>query len=136
MKRREFIAGLGGAAVWPLAARAQQLGIPVVGYLFSGSPKGRDRLAAAFRKGLGEMGYVEDRNVVIEYRYAEDQYDRLPVLAAELVRHRAAVICTGGSNAALAAKAAQPITGSTFTPARSSPFALSSASRRSSLRSR
>jgi putative tryptophan/tyrosine transport system substrate-binding protein len=90
-----------------MAARAQQLPIPTIGYLTSGSPNANSNWEAAFRKGLGEMGFVEGRNVAIEYRYAENQLDRLPALAAELVRRRVAVIFAfGGANAVPAAKAA------------------------------
>jgi putative ABC transport system substrate-binding protein len=103
MNRREFIAGL-GAAAWPVVACAQT---PVVGLLDSGSPETSADFLAAFRKGLGETGYAEGRNVTIEFRYARRDVDRMPELAADLVRHRVAVIATpGGTPASLAAKAA------------------------------
>jgi hypothetical protein len=85
MRRREFITVLGGAAAWPLALRAQQSGIPVVGVLYSGSSEMFSTLMAAFRQGLDEAGYVEGRNVALEIRLADGHYDRLPSLAAELV---------------------------------------------------
>jgi putative ABC transport system substrate-binding protein len=107
IRRREFIAGLGGAAAWPLVARAQQPTIPVVGFLHQGTPEDNAFIAAAVRKGLGEMGYVEGRNVAIEYRWARNEVDPLAELAADLVRRRVAVIVTpGGTPATLAAKAA------------------------------
>jgi putative ABC transport system substrate-binding protein len=107
MRRREFIAGLGSAAAWPVAARAQQLIVPVIGFLNSGSLDRYRPFLDAFRQGLNDGGYVEGRNVVIETRWAEDRYARLPELAADLVRRRVSLIAaTGGSTPARAAKAA------------------------------
>jgi putative ABC transport system substrate-binding protein len=105
--RREFISLLGGVAAWPLAARAQQSARPIVGVVTGRSPDVSARHVAAFRKGLSETGYVEGENVVVEYHWLEGQYDRLPLLMADLVRRRVALIATPGSNPpALAAKAA------------------------------
>jgi hypothetical protein len=105
MRRREFIGVLGGAAAWPLAAHAQQPKMPVIGLLSSISPDGHP--LAAFHRGLSEQGYVENRNVAIEYRFAEGRYDRLLALASELVSQPVAIIAAVGSSpAALAAKSA------------------------------
>jgi putative ABC transport system substrate-binding protein len=110
MKRREFITLTGLAAAWPLAAHAQQpLAVPIVGFLHGGSQAPYAQMVSAFRKGLSETGFDEGRNVVIEYRWADGNYDRLPGLADELVNRRIAVLYTsGGSVSALAAKGAAP----------------------------
>ena len=105
--RRELLAALGGAAAaWPLAARAQQAAMPVIGYLNSGSPESDAPRLTGLRRGLNESGYVEGRNLVIEYRWAGNQADRLPAFAADLVQLRVAVIVAPGLPSTLAAKAA------------------------------
>ena len=107
IRRREFIAGLGSAVTWPLAARAQQPSMPVVGFVYLGSADAAADRARAFRKGLSETGYVEGQGVTVEYHWLEGQYDRLPALMGDLVRRRVAVIVTSISRpAAIAAKAA------------------------------
>jgi len=107
MKRREFIAVVGGAAAtWPLTARAQQALLPVIGFLHSGSREPNLNLVTAFRDGLNQAGYVDDKNVAIEFLWAGGTYDRLPELAADLVRRRVAVIFAAGPPAAHAASSA------------------------------
>jgi putative tryptophan/tyrosine transport system substrate-binding protein len=112
VKRRQFIALLGGAAaIWPLAARAQQPAMPVIGWLYGVSAAGWTDRADGFRRGLGEAGFVDGRNVTIEYRWAEDQYGRLPAMAADLVGRKVALIVAGGQavQAAMAATRSIPI---------------------------
>ena len=105
LRRREFIAGLGGAAAWPLAARAQQATRTLIGYLSPGTPAGDAASIAGFRKGLSEMGFAETRNVAIEFRWAQNDLNRLPEMAADLVRNRVVVIVATGTAAPRAAKA-------------------------------
>ena len=109
LRRREFLGVLGGAAAWPLVVRAQQAAVPMVGMLNPQSPGSIPLFLDAFRRGLAETGYVEGRNVVIEYRWAGDHFDRLPELAASLVRRKVSVIAAPANAPALAAKAAIPI---------------------------
>jgi ABC-type uncharacterized transport system substrate-binding protein len=98
VKRREFISLLGGAVAWPLAARAQQSGMPVIGFMSTLSPESISKPVAGFHQGLKETGYIEGQNATIEYRWAQGQYDRLPELAADLVRRRVAVIVASGGD--------------------------------------
>src|SRR5437879_4938317 len=107
MRRREFIALLGGTVTWPLAARAQRTALPVIGFLGPASAAGYAPYVSSFRRGLDGAGFVEGRNAAVEYRWADNQLDRLPALAAELVARPVTVLVTGGATAAaLVAKAA------------------------------
>src|SRR6516162_3313191 len=109
MKRREFISLVGGTvATWPLAAHAQQPAMPIIGFLDSKSPEASAHLVAEFRRGLNGSAFIEGENVAIEFRWAQNNYDQLPALAADLVRRRVDVIAATGGPAALAAKAASP----------------------------
>jgi putative ABC transport system substrate-binding protein len=106
IRRREFILTLGGTAAWPLAAPAQQPAVPVVGFLDSKSARGSGQIVAAFNRGLNEAGFIERQNIAIEYRWGENQHHRLPLLAADLVRRKVALIVAPDTASALAAKAA------------------------------
>src|SRR6516164_3454615 len=111
IRRREFITLLSGtAATWPLAARAQQPGLPVIEFIRDGTADASARYVAAFREGLSEVGVVEGQNVTVEYHWLEGHYDRLPTLMADLVRRQAAVMVTMGNLPALAAKTATATT--------------------------
>ena len=104
MQRREFITVLSGAAAWSLSAQAQQAAVPVIGLLSSASSHDYEPMIATFRKALGETGFIEGKNVRIEYRWADEHYDRLPALANDLVRDQVALILAASTPAALAAK--------------------------------
>jgi putative ABC transport system substrate-binding protein len=105
IRRREFIAGLGGAVAWPLAARGQQRPMPVIGYLSNRSADSDASMLISFRRGLADVGYAEGRNVAVEYHFADGRYDRIPAMAADLVSRRVGVIAASATLAALAVKA-------------------------------
>jgi len=115
MKRREFLSFLGGVAVWPFAAGAQQPSMPVVGFVNSSTAQAQVLIAAAYRRGLEESGFVEGKNVLIESRWADGQYNRLPELIGDLIRHNVAVLMAGGPPAAIAAKKATSMLPVVFT---------------------
>jgi putative ABC transport system substrate-binding protein len=106
LKRREFITLICGVASWPLAARGQQAATPVIGFLRNSTHEGSKLLVTSFRQGLREAGYVEGQNIVVEYRFSENRFDQMPMLAADLVHRQCALIVAGGAAAALASKAA------------------------------
>jgi putative ABC transport system substrate-binding protein len=108
MKRREFITLLGGAAAWPLSARAQQAAIPTIGIMLAGSPETLRRVVVEFHKGLKESGFVEGQNVTVEYRFAEGHFDRFAAFASELVRRQVTVLVVSSTNGVQAAKQATP----------------------------
>src|SRR5262245_45639874 len=99
MRRREFMTVLSGAAAWPIAARAQQPAVPVIGFMSGRSPADSAHLLAAFRQGLSDLGFIEGQNIAIDFRWAAGRYDRLPALAAELVARRVAVLAALGGDA-------------------------------------
>jgi putative tryptophan/tyrosine transport system substrate-binding protein len=109
MRRREFIAGLGSAAAWPVVVRAQQPTMPLIGFLHGASPEAYAHMVTAFSQGLKEAGYVDGHNVAIEFRWAEGHYDQVPAMAADLVHRQVAVIVAGGTPPAVAAKTATPV---------------------------
>jgi putative ABC transport system substrate-binding protein len=114
MRRREFIAGLGGAVAWPMVARAQQSQVAVVGFLSAGAPEAYSELMHPFHRGLQEVGYIEGQNLAVEARYAEGDFSLIPQLATDLIRRGAAVIVTTGTTSTLGAKKGTPSAPSFF----------------------